>query len=87
VPEFVRGLYFPNYLVNPFLWYMTIGAGRAYPGTVAVVNSFLIFLVDIVFHLMAGNAELLGIGHFHRGVKTTPEDNARDKTNDEHCTK
>jgi hypothetical protein len=28
---------------------------------------------------MAANTELKRIGHFHGGIETTPEDNAKDK--------
>ena len=32
---------------------------------------------------MAGEAELHGVGHFQRGVKTTPQDNAGKNTDNE----
>ncbi|MNH46659.1 hypothetical protein D3C79_1095370 [compost metagenome] len=38
------------------------------------MNGFLQFDVDVVAHLMARDAELLGIGRFQRRVETAPED-------------
>ena len=40
------------------------------------MDRFLLFLIDIVTHFMAGDTKSHGIGGFHSGIKTTPEYNA-----------
>lgn len=47
-----------GYFVHPVLGNMAIRAHRPYTGTVRVVNSLLVFLINRVTHLVAGNAEL-----------------------------
>lgn len=61
--------------------YVAIGAGCFHATAVAVVNGTHVFLIDVIFHLMATDTEFFGIRHFHPGIKTAPEDNATDKTN------
>src|SRR5688572_2868577 len=39
-------------------------------------------LVHVVAHHVAADAELLGVGDFHRGVEAAPEDHARGKAAD-----
>ena len=34
---------------------------------------------DVVAHLVAAGAELLGVGQFQRGIETAPEDDAGDE--------
>jgi hypothetical protein len=46
------------------------------------VNGFPVFLVYILFHFMAGDTEVQGIGRLHRGIETTPEDYADDHEKD-----
>src|SRR5690606_33096775 len=54
---------------------------RTDAGAVCVVNGFLVFRVDVVTHLVTGNAELLGVGHLHGRVETAPEDDPADEAN------
>jgi hypothetical protein len=73
VKEFVGGLDLAPDLVNPFVRDMTVGASRTNARSALVVNGLLQLLVYVVPHLVAGNAELLGIRYFHRPVEAAPE--------------
>jgi hypothetical protein len=58
---------------------MAVGAHRAHTGAVGVVDGVLgVLLVDVVAHLVAGDAERLAVGVLDDGVETAPEDHARD---------
>src|SRR5690606_32627853 len=68
------GLYLANRLVGRFARLVARGAGGAHAGAVAVVDGLLVLRIDVVAHLVAGEAERLGVGGFHDGVEAAPED-------------
>jgi hypothetical protein len=61
---------------------MTVGAGGAHAGTVAVVTGLPVFLEDKFFHLVTGDAEFFRIGDIHGIVEPDPE-NAGDHKNNQ----
>ena len=75
VENLVRGLDLAYHLMYPWTWHVAIGAGSTHTGTVVVVNGMGVLLIDILFHLVAGDTELHGIGYLHGGIESTPEDN------------
>ncbi|MCY1308883.1 hypothetical protein D9M70_589250 [compost metagenome] len=78
-PDLLGGLHLACDLVGPLVRHMAIRAGRAHPGSVAVVDGVLQFDEHVVTHLMAGDAEFLGIADLQRGVETAPENHPGDK--------
>ena len=86
VKDLVTGLNFTHNLVYPWAWYMAVGTGSAYTATVGVVNGFFVFLKNILFHFMAGDTEIEGIGCFHCGIEAAPENDA-DNHKKQCCTK
>lgn len=78
--EFVGGLDLPRHLVHPVLGHVAVGTDGAHPGAVLVVDGLLVFLIDRVAHLVAGDAELQLVGRFHGGVEAAPEDNAGEES-------
>src|SRR5690606_3187750 len=72
-PEPLGALAVAHLLVGPFLGHVAVGAGRPYAGAVGVVDGFLVFGIDVVAHLVAGDAEGFGVGGFHGGVEAAPE--------------
>jgi len=52
-PDLLGRLHLARDLVGPLVRHMTIGAGGADAGTVAVVDGVLDFHVHVVFHLVA----------------------------------
>lgn len=81
--KFVGGLDLSPDLVKPFVRDMTVGTSSANARPVLVVNGLLQLLVYVVPHLMAGDAERLGIRYFHRPVKAAPEQDSTDAADDE----
>ena len=79
VKQFVRGTDLADYFVPPFLGNVAVGTGCSYPGTIAVVNGFLVFDEHIAPHHMAGDAEFLGVGELQTPVEATPKQHAADK--------
>src|SRR5690606_31262031 len=79
-PDLLRGLHLAGDLVGPFMGNVTVRAGGAHAGAVAVVDGFLDLHVHVVFHFIACNAEGLGVGGYQRGVETAPEDDASKET-------
>ena len=57
---------------------MAVRAARTNAGGVLVVGRELPFRTDIVAHLVAGNTELHGVGVFHEGIETAPENDSGD---------
>ena len=78
--ELARGLDLPQHLRPPLLRHVAVGAYRAHPGAVGVVDGVLVFLVDVVAHLVAADAERLGVGRLHHGVEAAPENDAGGET-------
>ena len=79
-PDFLARLDLADHLVRPVLGHMAIGTDGAHAGAVAVVDGLLVFLIHVVAHLVTADAELQGIGRFHGGVETAPEEHAGEKT-------
>ncbi|MPN59023.1 hypothetical protein SDC9_206741 [bioreactor metagenome] len=61
------------------MWYVAVRTGRTHTATVVVVYGFHVFLIHGIAHFVAANAELFGVGLFHPGVKSTPENNPADE--------
>ena len=78
-PDFLGGLHLARDLVGPLVWHMAIRAGRTHAGAVAVVDGVLDLHEHVVFHLVAGDAERLGVGGLQRRVETAPEDDPGDE--------
>jgi hypothetical protein len=68
---------FPHHHVVPVLGDVTIGTGSPHPGAVAVVHRVPVFTVDVLPHLVAGDAERFPIGELESGVEGSPEENSR----------
>src|ERR1019366_8442606 len=59
--------------------HMTVRADGAHTGAIAVVDRFLVFRIDVVAHLVAGDAELQPVACFHAGIESAPENDAEKK--------
>src|SRR5574343_736577 len=79
-PYLLARLDLAGHLVHPVLGHVAVRADRANAGAVGVVDGFLVFLVNGVAHLVAGDAEFKGIGGFHGGVESAPEEDAGNET-------
>lgn len=66
-------------LVAPVLRHVAIGADRAHPGPVGVMNSVLVFPVNVVPDFMARDTEGLGVGYFQGPVETSPQQDTRNE--------
>jgi len=53
-----------------------VRTGGAHTCRIDEMFSLFVFLVNIISHLVARDAERFGVGKFYRGVKTTPKDNS-----------
>ena len=62
---------------------MAIGANRAHAGAVLEVNGLGIFLVNRVFHLVTGDAEVQRVRVFHEGIEAAPEYDTANTARDE----
>src|SRR5690606_26133030 len=78
-PHLLGGLHLARDLVGPVVRHVAVRAGGAHARAVAVVDGGLEFLVDVVTHLVAADAELLGVGDLQGGVEAAPEHDAGDE--------
>ena len=69
VIELAAGFNFTNNLWKPGLGYVTIRTNYAYAGAILIMNRLLIFLVNRLLHLVAGDAELEGVGVLHAQIE------------------
>ena len=76
VQDLVAGLDLSPDLIKPFVRNVTVRTGRSNARPVLEVDGFLKLLVRIIPHLMAGNAEPLGIRHLQGPVEAAPEQDA-----------
>ena len=75
-PDLLRGLHLARDLVGPIVRHMAVGADRAHAGAVGEMHGARQLLIHVAAHLVAGDAERLGVGGFHRGVEAAPEHHA-----------
>ena len=78
-PDLLRGLHLAGDLVGPFVRHMAVRAGGAHAGPVGEMDRAGQLLIDVVLHLVARGAELLGVGQLERGVEGAPEHHAADE--------
>ncbi len=78
VHHFLAGLNLAHHFVHPGVGHVAVGTGCTHTAAVGVVNGFFVLLVNVLFHLVAGDAEIQCVGDFHRGVEATPEDNTNE---------
>ena len=76
-PQFERGTHLPRHHRSRRARDMAIGADRTDPSAILVVDGVLEFGVDVVPHLVARNAETLGVGRFKDRVEAAPENDTR----------
>jgi len=76
-PQLKARFGFANHLMRPVLGHMTIRADRPHTSAIGIVNGLLVLLVDVVAHLMTGNAKLQRIRHLQASVKATPKNDTR----------
>ena len=67
---------FPHHHVMPIPGDVAIGTGSPHPGAVAEVHRVPVFTVDVVPHLVTGDAERFPIGDLESGVEGSPEENS-----------
>jgi hypothetical protein len=58
---------------------MAVGTDGAHAGAVAVMDGLLVFLIDVVAHLVTADAELQVLVASIAGVESTPEEDAGPK--------
>ena len=68
-PDFLTRLNLSNDLVRPFVRDVAIRASSAHTRSIAVVNALGVGRVNVIFHLVTGNAKFFGVGGRHRPVK------------------
>ena len=68
-----RRLDLSRHFVKPLFWHVAIGTNSAYARAVGVVDGLLVFLVDVIFHDMAGDTEGFGIGIIKHHVEARPK--------------
>ena len=73
-------------LVDPRVRHMAVRASRPNPGPVGPVNRALQLLINVVAHLMAGDAERFGVGQLQRPVEAAPKYDSRDAACDDQGT-
>ena len=66
------------WILRAILWvqvmrHVAVGTGGTHARAVGVVDGRFQFLKDIVAHLVAADAEFLGVGRFQGGVEASPE--------------
>ena len=81
-PNLPTGLDFTNHFVRPFVWHMTIRTSGAYTGSVAVVNTFSVSRINVIFHFVAANTKLFSIGNCHCPVEQAHIRNSGHKEKD-----
>jgi hypothetical protein len=57
---------------------VTVGTGSAHSAAIGVVNGFAVLLVNVFFHLVAGDTKFQCIGSLHGRIETAPENNPDD---------
>ncbi|ABV11731.1 hypothetical protein CKO_00576 [Citrobacter koseri ATCC BAA-895] len=78
--QLFTGLDLTDHFRAPLVRNVTVRTGGANAAAVVVVHGFHVFLIDGVAHFVAADTELFGVGLFHPGVETAPENNAANKT-------
>ena len=73
VEDLVAGLDLTDHLVDPGTRHMAVGTGGWDAASVGVVHRANVFVVDVVLHLVAGDAELLRVGRLHGPVEPAPD--------------
>ncbi len=81
-PDLLGRLDLASDLARPVMGHVAIGAGGAHAGAVGIVDGRLQLLKDVVAHLVAADAELFGVGDFHRSIEASPEHDPRQKPTD-----
>src|SRR6185436_3770017 len=76
VQHLVRRLDLADDLRAPLLRHVAVGTSRAHARAVRVVDRVPVLLEHVLLHLVARDAEALGVRHLERPVESTPEDNA-----------
>src|SRR6478672_3141272 len=79
-PDLLGCLHLTGDLDRPFMRHMAVRTARTYPGSVGKMHRSLEFLIHVVVHLMARDAELLRVRELQRRVECAPEKDAADKT-------
>ena len=77
--QLVSGADFAYYFMRPILGNMAVRAGCPHAAAVSIVDRLAVFLKHVIPHLMATNAEALGIGRFQCGVEAAPGKHACQK--------
>src|SRR5690554_877008 len=78
-PDLLGRLHLACNFVSPVVRHVAVGTYRTYPRAIGVVDGWQNFLIDVGLHLMATDAELLGIGGLHCGIETTPKQHPTNK--------
>ena len=60
--ELVHGIDFAVHAAEPGFRKMAIGAFHPHPGSIGIVNGLLVFLIDVLFHLVARDAVFQAFG-------------------------